>query len=280
MDGAAARVPISKITHVKLRRWADMDKDDLFESLNSAFTAQKYNDARINPNVSDPLFFHFKDLLMAIQSIELAPNSVILDYGCGSSPYQSLLKHSIYHKADFLYGDIMLDFEIVNNKIPDAPSAFYDCVLSTQVLEHVSSVSDYLTEARRVLKSDGKLVLTTHGLFEDHACPYDFWRWTAQGLKCELERNGFNVIELYKLTSGKRLALLLFEDSMNCLSLNKKSKARFALKIVKRLYRMFKTRIITQVDTESNSDSMVRVTDCSSGPNKYIAIMAIATKGA
>ena len=44
-----------------------------------------------------------------------------------------------------------------------------------------------------LLKPGGFLVLTTHGLFGDHGCPYDFQRWTADGLRLLLERAGFQI---------------------------------------------------------------------------------------
>ena len=46
--------------------------------------------------------------------------------------------------------------------------------------------------------------MTTHGLFPELGCPYDFYRWTGYGLERHAENAGFKVAESYKLTSGLR----------------------------------------------------------------------------
>src|SRR5262249_3062892 len=107
-----------------------------------------------------------------------------------------------------------LDFEYG----PDArlpPNAHdYDCVLSTQVLEHVQDPETYLQECCRVLRPGGHLLLTTHGIYEDHGCPYDYWRWTADGLKCILQGAGLEVQSAKKLTTGPRCVVFLAERNL------------------------------------------------------------------
>ncbi|MGH7090909.1 MAG: class I SAM-dependent methyltransferase, partial [Stellaceae bacterium] len=90
-------------------------------------------------------------------------------------------------------------------------AAEYDCVLSSQVLEHVPAPPSYLEEAHRVLRPGGTLLLSTHGLFEDHACPADYWRWTAYGLKKLVESAGFGVGTIRKLTTGPRATVFFAE---------------------------------------------------------------------
>ena len=88
----------------------------------------------------------------------------------------------------------------------------YDFILSTQVLEHVQSPTIYLDECHRVLSPNGHLLLTTHGIFEDHGCPYDYWRWTIYGLGKIVERAGFKIKALKKITTGPRAAIFLAEQ--------------------------------------------------------------------
>ena len=95
-----------------------------------------------------------------------------------------------------------------------AELADYDCVLSTQVLEHVLSPTAYLAEAYRVLRPGGHLLLSTHGLFEDHFCPYDYWRWTVYGLRKLVEETGFKIDRILKLTTGPRAAMFLAEREL------------------------------------------------------------------
>jgi SAM-dependent methyltransferase len=123
---------------------------------------------------------------------EALKDARVLDYGCGVMPYR---------KAFELAGAKVIGADITKNKdalvqighvLPLADHSF-GYVVSFQVLEHVSIPNDYLAEANRVLKSGGKLFLTTHGLWPYHPTPGDFHRWTKAGLVHELERAGFRV---------------------------------------------------------------------------------------
>jgi len=134
---------------------------------------------------------------------------VVLDFGCGGSPYRQLFPNSTYLRADVAGED--LDYTIDEDGQSDAPGECCDLVLSTQVLEHVSDVSGYLNECFRLLKPGGRMICSTHGAFEDHPCPDDWNRWTAAGLRRDLERTGFDVSQVLKLTTGPRAILFLLD---------------------------------------------------------------------
>ncbi|MFW1494634.1 methyltransferase domain-containing protein, partial [Vibrio parahaemolyticus] len=68
-------------------------------------------------------------------------------------------------------------------------------VVSFQVLEHVRDVGCYLNEARRVLNTGGRLLLSTHGTWLYHPHPEDHRRWTRLGLIDELATYGFEVTD-------------------------------------------------------------------------------------
>jgi len=95
-----------------------------------------------------------------------------------------------------------------------APEDSFDIVISSQVLEHVESPADYLAEAHRLLRTGGTLLLSTHGTFQDHPCPGDYWRWTGMGLRKVLSEAGFEVVKLLYLTTGPRAALGFLELNM------------------------------------------------------------------
>ena len=84
------------------------------------------------------------------------------------------------------------------------PDGSFDAVLSTQVLEHIQDPDAYLRETRRILRPGGELLLTTHGMFEEHGCPQDFLRWTSRGLEELVGRNGFRVSSSHKLSTELR----------------------------------------------------------------------------
>jgi SAM-dependent methyltransferase len=175
--------------------------------------APEYIRERVQPKPGDPFYLHLSDLILAFKELLPSAAARVLDYGCGGSPYRSLFQPCTYHRAD-LAGDGALDFEYgADSRLPAALSD-YDCVLSSQVLEHVSSPLLYLSECYRVLRPGGCLILSTHGLFEDHSCPDDFWRWTVFGLRRLVEEAGFTVEKMKKLTTGPRAAVFFAEREL------------------------------------------------------------------
>ena len=79
------------------------------------------------------------------------------------------------------------------------------------MLEHVVEPEKYLRECLRLLRPGGKLVLTTHGIYADHPCPFDLHRWTADGLAALCKKSGFEVVTVNKLTVGPRALLFLYD---------------------------------------------------------------------
>jgi SAM-dependent methyltransferase len=124
---------------------------------------------------------------------ELAGGTV-LDFGAGDSPYApyfaargiKLLRADI---GDVPPGVLPIDS---NGRLP-LQNESVDAIISTQVLEHVTDVSVYLGEARRVLRWNGLFYCSTHGNYLVHGHPIDLWRWTIDGLAAELSRAGFDV---------------------------------------------------------------------------------------
>ena len=169
---------------------------------------------RIDPQRTDPYYLHLSDLLMALKTHATDERIQVLDFGCGGSPYQSLFPNAEYLRAD-VGGAKNIDFEIGENSALGAPEDMFDMVLSTQVLEHCPSPQLYLGESRRVLKAGGKLLLSTHGLFEEHGCPDDFLRWTEDGLRALLEQCGFNVDSILRLTMGPRAGFMLLQSALS-----------------------------------------------------------------
>jgi SAM-dependent methyltransferase len=179
--------------------------------LSELLSADEYIRQRVEPRPGDPGYLCLSDLLIALKALIPIGAARVLDYGCGGSPYRTLFTScQTYHRAD-LSGD-ELDFEFTDDALlPNHVGDSYDCVLSTQVLEHVAESPTYLRESYRALRPGGTLVLSTHGMFEEHGCPHDYWRWTGFGLRRAVEDAGFHVDTIKKLTTGPRAILSLSE---------------------------------------------------------------------
>ncbi len=59
----------------------------------------------------------------------------------------------------------------------------FDCVLCTEVLEHLHTPQKAIDEMKRVLRPGGTLILTTRFVFPIHDAPHDYFRYTKYGLQ-------------------------------------------------------------------------------------------------
>ncbi len=116
----------------------------------------------------------------------------VLDVGCGTMPYRALFTA---RGARYLGADIDGTPDICIDAAGSLPLAdeSVDVVVSFQVLEHVRSVAAHLAAIRRVLRTGGRMFLSTHGVWPYHPHPTDYWRWTRDGLVVTLEDAGFKV---------------------------------------------------------------------------------------
>lgn len=211
-----------------------------FDTTRDTLQLDSYLRQRLEPKPGDPLYLHLSDLRRALVEFETSEALALLDYGCGGSPYQSLFPNATYHRADFVNVE-GLDFRTdAEGRLPDARTGSYDLLLSTQVLEHVETPQVYLAEALRVLKPGGRLLLTTHGVFPDHGCPYDFWRWTADGLRLELARAGFEVETQYRLTAGPRAVMCWVGQFASTYELPTRALPRLTVRFLRRVFRWYR----------------------------------------
>lgn len=81
----------------------------------------------------------------------------------------------------------------------------FDSVLSSQVLEHVFNPEVFLSEANRVLKTDGILLLTVPFVWDEHEQPHDYARYSSFGLRYLLEQNGFVILDYRKSMNDIRV---------------------------------------------------------------------------
>lgn len=238
----------------------------------------EYLRERLSPVPGDPMYLHLSDLREALELFRNRSPCAILDFGCGGSPYRTLFQGAPYHRADYPAVP-EIDFAIGDDSKIDAASSAYDLILSTQVLEHVLRPSSYLAECERMLKPGGKLLLSTHGVFEDHGCPYDFQRWTADGLRRLVGESGFEVLSVRKLTSGPRAWAFLTRSMRDRLVTADRTAAGWGLRILQRMLRKHPAGIDRFCDRAFPPATRIHVvTDADPGPSIYIALLIEARK--
>jgi SAM-dependent methyltransferase len=118
-------------------------------------------------------------LRASLESIDLGR---VLDVGAKGQPYREWLDRSteylsldmISHEGVDIVGDI---------HALDWPGEYFDTVIMTEVLEHLHSPQEAVTEIHRLLKPGGICLLTTRFFHPYHPDPEDYYRFTGAGLR-------------------------------------------------------------------------------------------------
>jgi SAM-dependent methyltransferase len=128
----------------------------------------------------------------------------VADIGCGSKPYEGLLKPYCREHVGIDHVLSMHD----TTRIDQIGSAYsisaidgeYDAAICTAVLEHLEDPSAAIKECARILKKEGVAIYTTPFIWHIHEAPRDFYRFSKFGLKYLFEKNGFEVLEMNALS--------------------------------------------------------------------------------
>ena len=137
--------------------------------------------------------------------IKHAVNGLVLDLGSADSPYRKYFSNLV--TCDIRAGD-GVDVVADAHCLPFEDDKF-DCIICTEVLEHLHSPAAAISEMKRILKPGGMLILTTRFVFPIHDAPNDYYRYTKYGLKF-LFSDGWNIIDLRaEAGTQKTLAILI-----------------------------------------------------------------------
>ena len=118
-----------------------------------------------------------RDLWVAEQASIVPPGSKVLDVGAGPCRYRERFAHCYYHAHDFAqlsshYGKLDYVSDILEIPVADAS---FDCILCTEVLEHVPEPIKAVHEIARILRPGGRLILTAPLGCGVHQEPYFFY---------------------------------------------------------------------------------------------------------
>ena len=135
----------------------------------------------------------------------------ILDAGAGEQSFKKFCTHLKYVSQDFAqykpeeiaeglqmgkwdYGvlDIVSDIAA----IPEADASF-DAIMCNEVFEHIINPRDAVKEFSRLLKKDGRLIITAPFCSLTHFAPYHFYTgFSKYFYENELKLNGFEILEM------------------------------------------------------------------------------------
>lgn len=134
----------------------------------------------------------------------------LLDVGCGSKPYAPLFKkiNVTYESIDFKEYSRHPSFELPDFyfnknykkdfKLSQFKNNSYDIITAFQVLEHHEKCEVFFSEANRILKKGGYLMVSFPFIWELHEEPNDFQRLTHYKIEKLCIKNNFKILESIK----------------------------------------------------------------------------------
>jgi SAM-dependent methyltransferase len=171
-----------------------------------------------SPSLLHPFYFIRKGLIKNIQKYAPFLKGKLMDFGCGSKPYRTYFSVEEYIGVDFFneghpHDNEQIDVFYDGKKLP-FNSGHFDSILCSEVFEHIFNLEEVLGELNRVLRMDGRILITCPFVWNEHETPFDFARYTQFALKDILGKNGFEIIEFTKsgnfITTLFQLRVLYF----------------------------------------------------------------------
>lgn len=246
------------------------------QKLGNLLARDEYVRRRMQPRLRDPDYLVLKDLYLLVNQLAKEVHGRVFDYGCGAAPYRTLFRHcAAYVAADVTPGPNVDRLLGADGRTAEA-SELYDTVLSTQVLEHVANPAAYLQECCRILKPGGQLILSTHGMIEEHGCPDDYYRWTSRGLETLLEGEGLRIVESVKFTTEIRAMTQLLHQFVEHLRCPNRVLGRYTLALVRRVYYLACVPMMNRVADCFPHQAIV---PANNGSSLYVGICVRAEKG-
>lgn len=151
------------------------------------------------PGLSNAYYFIRNALYKKVKEYAPQLTGKTMDFGCGSKPYQSLFRNATeyigvdYNSEGHQHTDESIDVFYDGKTLP-FPDQHFDSIFSSEVFEHIFNLEQIIPELNRVLKINGKILVTCPFVWNEHEVPVDYARYTQFALKHLLEKNGFEIL--------------------------------------------------------------------------------------
>ena len=209
----------------------------------------------------------------------------LVDLGCGNVPYYEWYKDRVdkitcvdwqgsLHAAKHI--DLFAD---LNKALPLEDNSV-NCVFSTSVLEHISEPQIFFQEIKRILATDGYLILSVPFMYHLHEEPFDYYRYTSHGLKHLGEKAGLKMVDIKHY--GSALGVLVDVSSKTvevilhfiCKFLPKYI-AALVQRLVNRLLRLFQQICYSILKHKSILEFLEKSGLANRIPQGYIAVFTV-----
>lgn len=142
----------------------------------------------------------------------------LLDIGCGTGYFAWTMKKSGWdvtgiepNKKAREFGEISFGIDVREaGKVSDLPDESFDCITMWHVFEHLHDPHNYLSEIKRLLKSDGCCIMalpnrdsSDAGYYGKSWAAYDvprhLWHFNPSTVKLFWEKEGFRIVNVKRL---------------------------------------------------------------------------------
>ena len=177
----------------------------ILDFLRNRFAREAFHPSIISI-VTSPVYIIRSGLYSGIRQLSPLITGNVLDFGCGSKPYETLFRNATsYTGVDINQSghdhiNSRIDVFYDGKKLPFVDNHF-DAVVSFEVLEHIFNINEVLAEINRVMKPGGLILITIPFAWEEHEVPCDFARYTSYGIRHVVQASNFEVIEIKKSTT-------------------------------------------------------------------------------
>ena len=158
-------------------------------------------------------------------------SSLLLDVGAGTSPFHNILSSYKTFRVDFEPYEGIHFLTDLNRPLP-IPEKVFDCIIMSNLLEHIPEPLRLLKECNRILKKNGRLILTVPFLIKIHQAPYDFLRYTEYMLQRLFLEGGFEDFRIEKIGNIFDVQTQISSSLYHFISTSSGSKYRFVRAII------------------------------------------------
>lgn len=152
---------------------------------------------------------------------EIKPNDKVLDIGCGIGTFCSLVKgvipdtevwgidisSEVIYENTLEMPDIKFSCTVVG-ELKDIPVDYFDFVFSGETLEHIDEPAQLFKDAHKVLKSGGRLLITTPDRNAISSTEH-VWSYDHDDIKKLYLDNGFDRVRFIYLPNGEHMLIIM-----------------------------------------------------------------------
>ena len=154
-----------------------------------------------DPNEVDPGSRFITDIVAEVYErlIRQHARGDLLDLGCGKAPlylvYRDLTtSQTCIDREGSADVSAIVDYAMDLSLELDLRDNMFDTILITDVLEHISNPDVLFEEMARILKPDGKIILSVPFFYWIHEEPYDYYRYTEFKLRDFCEARNLEIV--------------------------------------------------------------------------------------